>query len=70
MSLCAQINESLHHDAPLLSTGVLRVGIRNGSDLDDYFDIPDSVRNALQNACGSIGDIRTCILGDPERATL
>jgi SpoVK/Ycf46/Vps4 family AAA+-type ATPase len=66
----SRVNERLHHDAPLLSTGVLRVGIRNGSDLDDYFDIPDSVRNALQKACGSNEDIRTCILGEPEHATL
>lgn len=66
----SQVNERLHHDAPLLSTGVLRVGVRNGNDLDDFFDIPDSVRNALQKACGSKEDVRTCILGQPEHATL
>ena len=64
------LQEQLHSRATLLSSGLVRTAIRNGTDLDDHYEIPDSVLTAMQKACGNNEDIRTCILGEPEPASL
>jgi AAA+ superfamily predicted ATPase len=64
------LQERLHSRSTLLSSGLVRTAIRNGTDLDDHYEIPDSVLTAMQKACANNEDVRTCILGEPETASL
>lgn len=65
-----ELDDILHPATRLLSSGVVRPVTRNGNDLDDFFEIPDSVRNALHKATGNSDDIRRYIFGTPAPASL
>ena len=65
-----ELDDILRPSGRLLSSGVVRPVTRNGNDLDDFFEIPDSVRNALHKATGNSDDIRRYIIGTPAPASL
>ncbi|MDY0204916.1 MAG: AAA family ATPase [Desulfovibrio desulfuricans] len=66
----AELAERLRPGGRLLASGVLRQSFRNGSDIDDTYEVPDTVRIAVQKSTDGPEDIRRLILGEPQKASL
>lgn len=66
----AELAERLRPGGRLLASGVLNQRYRNGSDIDDIYEVPDAVRIAVQKSTGGPEDIRRFILGEPQTASL
>ncbi len=78
MELCAicighsrsDLAERLRQKGRLLSSGVIVQSSRNGKDVDDHFDIPDTISTAMQRTLANMDDVRQYILGEPLKASL
>ena len=62
--------DALRPQGHLLSSGVLQKPGRPGSDLDDHFQLPDQVYNAIYRNNGDLNDLLASILGTPATTTL
>jgi SpoVK/Ycf46/Vps4 family AAA+-type ATPase len=62
--------ERLQPNCKLLSSGLLSPAKRTGSDLDDYYNVLDSVHNALTRNQGGPENLLAAMLGEPCQASL
>ena len=62
--------DALRPQGHLLSSGVLQKPGRPGTDLDDHFQLPDQVYNAIYRNNGDLSDMLSSILGTPATTTL
>ena len=64
------VTERLSINGHLVSSGLIRLKTHNGNDVDDRFDLPDAIANALRKTSDNPDDIRTHIIGAPAKAEL
>lgn len=62
--------ETLRPQGRLMSSGVLQRPGRTGSDLDDHYQLPDQLFNAISRNNGDLSDLLSSILGEPTTPTL
>lgn len=62
--------DALRPQSRLMSSGVLQRPGRTGSDLDDHYQLPDQLFNAVCRNNGNLTDLLSSILGEPATPTL
>ncbi len=62
--------EALRPQGRLMSSGVLQRPGRTGSDLDDHYQLPDQLYNAICRNNGDLNSLLSSILGEPAKPTL